>query len=280
MGEYNSHRDFMKSRLTDFDWKLQADISKGLPQPAFQKPISETAKRIELPEITLETAPKGDFFECTYNRMSRRIYTQEPLSLFELSFLLWCTQGVKKVIGGYWKYLPDGSGENYLRPVAVGGCVNSFETYLAVMNVTEIEPGIWRYLPLTHQIGLMKTVENLPDRINETFTNPIQNQSYTARAGVVFFWACIPYRGEWLNNGASHKGMLLDLGHISHQLYLATEVLGCGCCAIGGYYQETADKLIGVDGNDEFTVLCASVGHVTNEEKAFIDRMPDKRRDE
>ena len=145
------------------------------------------------------------------------------------------------------------------------------------MNVTGVEPGIWRYLPLTHQIGLIKSVDTLPDRINETFTNPAQNQSYATKAGVVFFWACIPYRGEWLSDGASHKGMLLDLGHISHQLYLATEVLGCGCCAIGGYYQEMADNLIDVDGKDEFTVLCASVGHVTNEEKDFIDGMPDKR---
>ncbi|OGN89097.1 MAG: hypothetical protein A2158_06720 [Chloroflexi bacterium RBG_13_46_14] len=113
MGEYKTYREFMKSRITDFDWKLKAGISKGVPQPAFQKPISETAKRIDLPEINYETAPKGDFFECTCNRTSRRVYTQAPLTLFELSFLLWCTQGVKKVIGGYWKYLPDGSGRNY-----------------------------------------------------------------------------------------------------------------------------------------------------------------------
>ena len=277
MGEYDMYRDFTKSLITDFDWKLKADITRGIPQPDFQKPLSDTAKRINLPEINSETAPKGDFFECTSSRMSRRIYTQEPLSLFELSFLLWCTQGVKKVIGGYWKYLPDGSGRNYLRPVAAGGCMYAFETYLAVMNVTGVEPGIWRYLPLSHQIGLIKNIENLPDMINETFTNPGQNQSYATKAGVIFFWACIPYRGEWLGNGASHKGLLLDLGHISHQLYLATEVLGCGCCAIGSYYQETADNLIGVDGNDEFTVLCASVGHVTDEEKARIDGMPDKR---
>ncbi|OGN89096.1 MAG: hypothetical protein A2158_06715 [Chloroflexi bacterium RBG_13_46_14] len=103
---------------------------------------------------------------------------------------------------------------------------------------------------------------------------------YATKAGVVFFWACIPYRGKWLGNGASYKGLLLDLGHISHQLYLVTEVLECGCCAIGGYYQETADKLIGVDGEDEFTVLCASVGHVTDEEKTWIDGMPDKRTEE
>lgn len=75
----------------------------------------------------------------------------------------------------------------------------------------------------------------------------------------------------------SHKTMLLDLGHISHQLYLAAEAIDCGCCAIGGYYQDKADILIGVDGEDEFTVLCASVGHVTNEEKNWIEKYPDAR---
>lgn len=36
------------------------------------------------------------------------MYSEEPITIDELSFLLWCTQGVKKVIGGYWNYLKDG----------------------------------------------------------------------------------------------------------------------------------------------------------------------------
>jgi hypothetical protein len=42
MNQNDVNREFMKSRITDFDWKFKADISKGVPQPAFQKPISET----------------------------------------------------------------------------------------------------------------------------------------------------------------------------------------------------------------------------------------------
>lgn len=275
MTSYDTYRDFMKSKISDVDLKLTSDIARGVPQPAFQKAVPENALTIDLPVINSETAPKADFFECTCSRISRRRYTDKAMSLFELAFLLWCTQGVKKVIGGYVRYLKDGSGRNYLRPVAVGGG-NSYETYLAINNVSGIERGIWRYLPLSHQIVLLKDVENLPQRISDTFTNPSQDQSYTAKAAVVFFWVCIPYRGEWLYS-EGHKGMLLDLGHISHQLYLATEALGCGCCAIGGYYQSKADALIGVDGNDEFTVLCASVGHVPPEEKNWLERYPDAR---
>jgi SagB-type dehydrogenase family enzyme len=275
MNKYQENRNFMKSQISDTDYKLSSDMSLGVSQPQFQKTIPENSPIINLPEINSETAPKADFFTCTSSRISRRQYSDEPMSLFELSFLLWCTQGVKKVIGGYRKYLKDGSGRNYLRPVAVAG--NSYETYLYINNVEGIQNGIWRYLPLSHQIVFLKNVENLQDRISDTFTNPSQNQSYTAKAPVIFFWACTPYKGEWACGAASHKNMLLELGYISHQLYLAAEALGCGCCAIGGYYQEKADELIGVDGIDEFTVLCSSVGYVLHEEKNWVDGYPDAR---
>jgi len=267
----------MKSKLSDVDHVAKSDIAKGVPQPVIQKPFPKNVQIIDLPAVNSDTAPKADFFECTCGRLSRRQYSERAMSLFELAFLLWCTQGVKKVIGGYTKYIRDGSGRNYLRPVAVGGSVNSYETYIAINNVSGVERGIWRYLSLSHQIVFVRKVENLPQRISDTFSNPTADQSYTAKAAAVFFWACIPYRGEWRYNETAHKGMLLDLGHISHQLYLATETIGCGCCAIGGYYQDKADTLIGVDGNDEFTVLCASVGHIPPEEKNWLDRFPDAR---
>ncbi|SFB37019.1 SagB/ThcOx family dehydrogenase [Clostridium frigidicarnis] len=277
MNKYNENRTLMKSSMSDYNLISTADIANGIPQPPFQKPISDDSILVDLPPVNSMTAPKADFFECTTSRISRRMYSEEPITIDELSFLLWCTQGVKKVIGGYWNYLKDGSGRNYLRPVAEGGCIPAYETYLAVNNVLGVDSGIWRYLPLSHQLIYVKEVEDLPMSISNIFTNPSQNQSYTERAGAIFFWVCRPYYGEWRYKETSHKIMLIDLGHISHQLYLATEAVGCGCCAIGGYYQDKADELIGVDGDDEFTVLCASVGHVIPEEKNWVDRYPDIR---
>src|SRR4030042_7137681 len=123
MSNYKPQHDFMKSVIYDYDFLATADIAHGIPQPPFQKPVAENAVRVDLPAINSETAPKADYFTCTASRISRRSYTNEPLSLFELSFLLWCTQGVKKVISGYRDYIKDGSGRNYLRPVAAGGCI-------------------------------------------------------------------------------------------------------------------------------------------------------------
>jgi SagB-type dehydrogenase family enzyme len=276
MDDYTANREFMKSGIYDIDIVATADIAKGIPQPPFEKPYSEGSK-IALPAINRDSAPRADFFECTSNRCSRRQYTNEALSLFELAFLLWCTQGVKKVIGGYRKYIQDGSGRNVLRPVANGGCVNSYETYLAINNVSDVAPGIWRYLPQSHELIFLKPESALKEKLVDAFSNPSQNQHYAARAGVVFIWTCIPYRGEWRYKHTAHKLMLVDVGHISQNLYLATEAIECGCCAIGGYYQGKIDDLVDVDGNDEFTVLCASVGHIDKEKKDVYQHLPDLR---
>ncbi|GKX29171.1 thioester oxidase [Vallitalea longa] len=279
MINYNMNRDFMKSLLGNNDIIATADIAKGIPQPEFQKSVNENSITVDLPIITSDKVPKADFFEIISSRISRRSYSKTPMNLEELSFLLWCTQGVKKVIGGYRRYIKDGSGRNYLRPVAAGGCINAYETYIAINNVQGLEKGIWRYLPLSNQIILEKQIIRISEKTSEVFTNKSQDQIFTSKAAAIFFWACTPYRGEWRYKETSHKIMLIDLGHISHQLYLATETIGCGCCTIGGYYQDKADALIGVDGENEYTVLCASVGHVTDKEKNWIERFPDARID-
>ncbi|WP_352420450.1 nitroreductase family protein [Proteiniborus sp.] len=56
--------------------------------------------------------------------------------------------------------------------------------------------------------------------------------------------------------------MLLDIGHVCQNLYLASEGIGCGTCAIAGYVQKAFDELIGVDGQDEYVVYVSAVGKV------------------
>ena len=36
--------------------------------------------------------------------------------------------------------------------------------------------------------------------------------------------------------------------------------IGAGCCAVAAYHQEMMDQLLGVDGDDEFTIYLAPVG--------------------
>ena len=257
---YQEHRDFMKSQMSNEDLIATADIAKGIPQPVFEKAYLSDANVVYLPMITDDNAPKMTLYNAIRERKSRRNYGQQILSLQKLSFLLWGTQGVREVVPGYFKYIKDGSGKNYLRTVATGGCVNAYDTYLAILNVEGMKRGIWRYLPLEHALVMECEVDDLPDKMKLIFTNGSQNQSYTSLANLVFFWCCTPYRGEWRYKETAHRLMLIDVGHISEQLYLAAEAISCSCCAIGAFQQKETDKLLGLDEEEQFTVLCSAIG--------------------
>ena len=89
-------------------------------------------------------------------------------------------------------------------------------------------------------------------------------QAFVVTAAVSFFWTAIPARMEWRYDRAAHKVIAIDAGHVCQNLYLACTALGAGTCAIAAYDQEDCDQLLGVDGEEEFTVYIAPVGKCEN----------------
>ena len=69
----------------------------------------------------------------------------------ELAFLLWATQGIRQPAGGNLAY----------RTVPSAGARHSFETYLFVMRVEGIQPGLYRYLPVSNELLFGCEVENM-----------------------------------------------------------------------------------------------------------------------
>jgi SagB-type dehydrogenase family enzyme len=202
-----------------------------------------------LPNQETWSIPPCNLQTAIAKRESHRRFTAESLSLDELAFLLWATQGVREKLHE----------TAILRTVPSAGCRHPFETYLAILRVDGLEQGIYRYLPLDHSLAFVKTVDNLPAHL----TAATRGQSFTGQAAVTFIWTAIPVRTEWRYAEASYKVIALDAGHVCQNLYLACEAVGAGTCAIAAYNQALTDELVGVDGDDEFTVYIAPVGKIT-----------------
>ena len=242
-----TYRLFLKDSIRKVIDFSQTDQNKGIVPPPIEKPYPQDAKRIDLPKYDqLKDIGKIDLKTAINNRESRRSYSHQPLSLEELSFLLWATQGIKQKLD---------SG-HALRTVPSAGCRHAFETYLCIINVQDLDQGIYRYLPIEHQLLLEFTEENL----NKKIRHAVLGQSYPGEAAVTFIWTTIPYRMEWRYGIAAHKVIAIDAGHVCQNLYLACEAIGAGTCAIAAYDQEAMDKLLRIDGQDEFTIYLASVG--------------------
>ena len=248
MSRLASERDFLKSKFPRTR-EEPTDQRLGLPQPPLQEAYAPDATLIDLPSPRV-TAPRSvDLFDLIERRRSRREYLAEPITLAELSFLLWATQGVKRIVK---------DGFATMRTVPSGGSRHAFETYLTVNRVDGLEPGVYRYLALEHKLIRVSSPPDLPAQVGKACFG----QDYVGTAAVVFFWSCIPYRCEWRYAVAAHKTLAQDSGHVCQNLYIACEALGLGTVAIGSYHQETADALLGLDGADEFVIYAAPVGRI------------------
>jgi threonine aldolase len=255
-------RALMKSNWVEME-RYTSDQSLGLPMPAFvnippsqpgqpdqsghqeQPDISGQPSLVKLPEPLSTGLGTKSFAACTMERKSRRKFGGEPLTLEELSFLLWACQGVRGTRADRFIF----------RTVPSGGSRHPLDTHIYARRVTALQPGLYRFMPVEH--ALVMSAPASPT-LDAAFDAALFEQLWNCAA--LFVWTAVPYRTEWRYTSAAGKIVLLDAGHACQALYGACEALGLGTCAIGAYDQAPMDKVLGVDGKDEFAVYAAPVG--------------------
>lgn len=244
MVRFKKERDFLKS---GFGKEFQSDQNKGLKQPHYLKDFSNEGERVKLPTFNDEILTKKNIYENFLDRQTNRLYVEEKLDLKSLAYLLKMTQGVRAIRN---------DNKTLKRMVPSAGGRHPFETYLIVNRVEGLKKGVYRYMPMEDELLLVYEDNEIEDKL----VKAADKQIFVSKASVTFIWAAIPYRTEWRFDKLAHKMILIDAGHICQNLYLACESLDLGTCAIGDYNQEKTDKLIKVDGEDEFAVYMAPVG--------------------
>ena len=236
-------RDFVRG--VEVDESYLTDQELHLPQPPLAKaPMG--GERFKLPVDFENLSIKNDFLEIINSRKSNRVYTQEGISLLELSYLLWCTQGVKEIRGKAYATL---------RTVPSGGARHPFECYMVIQNVEGLEPGLYHYLPMKHELERIGELQNF---ISES----LYGQKWASKADVVFYYSFVGYRAEWRYGIYAHRVVLIDAGHVTENLYLACTSLGLGTCAVGALDGKIADQVFGLDGEEEYIFYAQPVGTI------------------
>jgi len=242
---------------TYYKYAVPSDQNKGLPQPPLQAPHSGTP--IDLPRPAEIDVKATDLRAAIEGRVSVRRYTEEALSLAELSFLLWCTQGIKGTKGGSYATL---------RTVPSAGARHAFEAFLLVNRVEGLEAGLYRFLALEHQLVEV----NLDPDIGEGITQACWNQRFVLTSAVTFIWVAVPYRMTWRYGQRGYRYMHLDAGHVCQNLYLAAEAVDSGVCAIAAFSDEDMSRLLDlgkarqvpgageIHQGDPFVIYVATVG--------------------
>ena len=224
-----------------------SDQAKGLPQPPLEmKPSTPILEVMNLPEP--ETVALGDLpvREAVDRRRSLRIYTNQPLTLEAASYLLWCTQGVKEITPR----------PVTLRTVPSAGARHPLETVLLINRVEGLASGLYWFAASERQLARLETDPSIAERMREACLG----QEMVQRSAITFVWIADAYRCTWRYGERGYRYLFLDAGHVCQNLYLAAEAIDCGVCAIGAFSDEAINRLLNLDGQNQFVVYLAAVG--------------------
>ncbi len=238
---------------TRYEHMEDSDQEKGITQPPVEKAYDHSRVCIELPPANLLKTDKVDLRELIEERKSVRKYKKAALSLQELSYLLWCTQGIKSQLQAEGE---SGRVVRTLRTVPSAGARHPFETYILANNVEGLAQGLYRYIATKHMLVEM----TLEPEIGGQIARACLRQSFVKTSAATFIWTADIYRTTWRYGDRGYRYIHLDAGHVCQNLYLAAESIGCGVCAIAAYEDLKLSALMGLDGEKEFVVYVGTVG--------------------
>ena len=232
---YHKETKYHPDKMTGggLDWASKPALYKEYPgRPRIDLPRPAPANGMSLDEV-LRT------------RTSVREYSEEPLSLADLSYLLWACAGIQRTEHGH-----------EFRTAPSAGALYPIETYVVANNVRDAAPGLYHYAVRGHQLEELRRGDL---RLPTARAALGQRMCYDAAA--VLVWTAVFQRSRWKYKQRAYRYIYMDAGHVGGNLYLAATALKLGTCTIGALFDDDANALLEVDGVEESVLYMASVGH-------------------
>lgn len=223
-----------------------SEQEQGLPQPPLVLDYSGPGPILDLPKPDSLSFGQVPLIDMINQRKTLRKYSGKPLTCEELSYLLWTTQGVKSRTAR----------PVTLRTVPSAGARHAFETYVLVNQVEGLQPGLYHFLALEHQLGVL----TLDSAVSEQITEACLKQEQVRSSAATFIWVAVAARMRWRYGERGYRYMHLDAGHVCQNLYLAAESVGCGVCAIAAFDDNALNQALGLDGIEQFVIYLGSLG--------------------
>lgn len=230
---------------TKYQYAGPSDQEKGLLKPADEPDLREM-EQIKLEDMLSKKHGDISLIEAIEKRRSVRKYSEEPLKLEELAFLLQCTQGISKI-----------KGDKIYKNVPSAGARHALDTYLLINGVEGLKKGLYRYFSSTHALVLVDDSEDIREKI----VGASKGYNFVGDGAVTFIWVAHICRMTYRHGERGYRFIFLDAGHICQNLYLAGEAINCGVCAVAVYDDDLLNGALGIDGKAKFAVYMAAVGN-------------------
>jgi len=178
-----------------------------------------------LPEPRFESQVSLE--ETLLGRRSVREYADLPLSLEEVSQLLWAAQGITSDWGG--------------RTAPSAGALYPLELYLLVGDVDNLEVGVYKYQPQEH--ALVRVGEG---DVRTELASAALGQSFVAGGAIGIVISAVYKRTTRKYGDRGVHYVHMEAGHTAQNICLESVALDLGTVTIGAFSDERVMDILGM----------------------------------
>ncbi len=172
------------------------------------------SQAVTLPEPRLQS--KVSLEETIFKRRSVREYANLPLSLGDISQLLWAAQGITVEWGG--------------RTAPSAGGLYPLEVYLVVGSVDNLAPGVYKYKPQGHKLVKIRDGD-----VREELAKAVLDQTWVREGAVDIVIAAIYERTTKKYGERGVRYVDMEAGHAAQNICLQATALNLGVVTIGAF---------------------------------------------
>ncbi len=194
---------------------------------------SNSADTINLPAPSKKSAISIE--EALLNRRSVREYSNKPLTLGEISQLLWAAQGI--------------TGPNEFRTAPSAGALYPIELTLIAIKISGLEKAVYRYIADGHKLK-----RTLNDDVTRALSSAALSQDFIEKAAAIIVISALYDKTTSRYHERGVRYVHIEAGHVAQNIHLQAVSLNIGTVVIGAFYDDAVRKVLRL--GEKETPLC------------------------
>jgi len=201
------------------------------PVPALS---GESKGRIELPAASKKSDVSLE--EALSKRQSTRSFTDDPLTLKDLSQLLWAAQGITHA--------------REFRTAPSAGALYPLEVYALVGRIEGLPSGLYKYDIGRHSLTSIKEKDG-----RESFSEAVYQPTIIKQAPLTLIISAVYNRTMVKYGERGIRYVHMEVGHTGQNVMLQATALGLGCVGIGAFDDGFVKEFLGSKEEDPLYII-------------------------
>ena len=196
--------------------------------------VVHSSDTINLPAPCLES----DFSveQAIHSRRSVREFSDKPLSLAEISQLLWSAQGI--------------TDNERFRSAPSAGALYPLVLYLVAGNVTGLKPGTYQYSPDGHKLHHIKEGDSRMELATAAY-----KQLWIKDSAIMLIFSAIETKASWKYGQWSSRYIHIEVGHSAQNVFLQVQSLGFDAAVVGALDDARIKEILNLSTEEQVLYL-------------------------